>query len=266
MDAALQKQLSDVAAEMADMARRVTLRYFRTNRLDTQNKAGGGAFDPVTQADRACERALREILARRRPLDGILGEEEAPVRSQNGLTWVIDPIDGTRAFMSGMPCWGVLIAVNDGAAPMMGLIDQPFTEERFFGGFGRATYARGTRDVTPLATRSTDALEQAILYSTFPEIGSDEERRRFETVRDSVQLTRYGTDCYGYALLAMGQIDLVIEAGLSAYDIQGPMAVVAAAGGIVTDWEGGAAYQGGRVLAAANRDIHAKALASLAKL
>lgn len=263
INAALQKELQEIAAEMADTARRVTMRYFRKHNLQSENKAGAGAFDPVTIADRACERALREILARKRPFDGILGEEEADVESKSGLTWVIDPIDGTRAFMSGMPCWGVLIAVNEGAAPVYGIVDQPFTEERLIGGFNTASYEHRENPATQLCTRNTATLENAILYSTFPEIGTPEERTRFEAVRDQVQLTRYGTDCYGYALVAMGHIDLVIEAGLNPFDVQAPIAVVEAAGGIVTDWNGNPAYDGGQILAAANRDIHAQALEHL---
>lgn len=258
----LRRDLIATAHALADAARVATLAYFRTDRLATRNKAGGSEFDPVTEGDRACERAMREVLAARRPDDGILGEEEGVVEGTSGLTWVLDPIDGTRAFLAGTPTWGVLIAVNAGAAPILGIIDQPYTGERYIGGLGLAEHhdRTGTR---PLKVGTTTELSDAILFTTFPEIGTAPERRAFETVRDQVRLTRYGTDCYAYGLLAMGQIDLVIEAGLHAYDIQGPMAVIEAAGGIVTDWRGGEVHQGGRVLAAATKELHGRALSSL---
>lgn len=259
ISAELRQELIATAHALADAARIATLDYFRTDRLATQNKADGAAFDPVTAADKACERAMRAILAARRPQDGILGEEEAPVDSQSGLTWVLDPIDGTRAFLSGLPCWGVLIAVNAGDAPLLGIIDQPFNQERFIGGLDLAEHTHRNTS-RPLRTRQTNDLADAILFSTFPEVGTTAERQAFERVRDKVRLTRYGTDCYAYGLLALGQIDLVIEAGLHPYDIQGPMAVVEAAGGIVTDWSGGPVHQGGQVLAAATKALHEKAL------
>ncbi|MEO0913069.1 MAG: inositol monophosphatase family protein, partial [Pseudomonadota bacterium] len=205
------------------------------------------------------------VLEEARPEDGILGEEEAPKASRSGLTWVLDPIDGTRAFVAGMPTWGTLIAVNAGGAPLAGLIDQPFIGERFWGDTTGGWYRRKSGDAQPLRARAPRALADATLFSTFPEIGTAQERAAFERVSHAVRLTRYGTDCYAYGLLALGQIDLVIEAGLQAYDIQGPMAVVTGAGGIVTNWRGGPAEQGGQVIAAANERIHADAVAMLSE-
>ncbi|MEM9428973.1 MAG: histidinol-phosphatase [Pseudomonadota bacterium] len=251
-------ELVRVADRMADAARRVVRPYFRAG-VAIEDK-GSSSFDPVTQADRAVERAMRQVLAEERPQDGILGEEEAPVAGTTGLTWVIDPIDGTRAFISGMPTWGVLIALTDVSGPVLGVIDQPFMEERFHGRAGHASYTRGAEEPRPMVTRQTTDLADAVLFTTFPEIGTAEERVAFEAVRDRVRMVRYGTDCYGYALLALGQIDLVIEAGLMPYDIQAPIAVVEAAGGVVTDWSGGPAHQGGRALAAATPALHAAAL------
>ena len=252
------------AHAMADAARAAILPHFRNPALRTEDK-GIGRFDPVTEADRAAETAMRAILAQRRPEDAILGEEQGSTPGTSGLTWVIDPIDGTRAFMSGTPTWGVLIALCDDRGPIYGLIDQPHIGERFEGGFGRAHLA-GPRGSLPLATRTTASLAEAILFTTFPEVGTPPERAGFEAVRDRVKLTRYGMDCYAYALLAAGQIDLVIEAGLAAYDICAPIAVIEAAGGIVTDWRGGPVHAGGRALAAANAEIHAAALALLAAI
>ncbi|PRY23594.1 histidinol phosphatase-like enzyme (inositol monophosphatase family) [Aliiruegeria haliotis] len=257
----LAAELIATAHALADTARKAVLPLFRSNELATENKRTEG-FDPVTRADRAAERAMRECLAERRPLDGIMGEEFGATEGRSGLTWVLDPIDGTRAFLSGTPTWGVLIAVNGAAGPILGVIDQPYTGERWIGGLGQAQLTGPHGDRT-LVARSSRPLCEAILFSTFPEVGSVEERSAFERVASGAQLTRYGTDCYAYGLLAAGQIDLVIEAGLHNYDVCAPIAVIEAAGGIVTNWDGGPAHEGGRVLAAANPEIHAEALARL---
>lgn len=259
----LQASLWATASELADAAAAKCLPLFRDRELATANKAGDG-FDPVTEADRAAERAMRDLLAERRPDDGVLGEEFPPVAGRSGLTWVLDPIDGTRSFISGVPSWGILIGLDAGEGPVLGVIDQPYTRERFIGGFGRALLMRDGAE-TALRVRPCDGLADAVLFTTFPEIGSPAERRAFESVRDRVRLTRYGLDCYAYALLALGQIDLVIEAGLSPYDIQGPQAVIEAAGGRVTDWRGGPAHHGGRVLAAGDPRAHAAALELLSR-
>jgi len=246
---------------MADAARSAILPFFRGTALETRSKLEGG-FDPVTVADRAAEKAMRAVLAEERPQDGILGEEYGATPGTSGLTWVLDPIDGTRGFISGTPTWGVLIALTGPDGPVLGVIDQPHIGERFQGGPGRARVF-GPHGEHPLKTRATTDLDAAILFTTFPEVGTPAERAAFERVSGAVQLTRYGMDCYAYALLAAGQIDLVIEAGLNAYDIQAPIAVIEAAGGLVTDWQGGKAHDGGQALAAANPEIHAKALALL---
>ena len=254
-------ELISVAAEMAAAARIATLAHFRSASLgvDTKDHA---RFDPVTVADRAAEAAMREVLARRRPQDGILGEELGSATGASGLTWVLDPIDGTRGYLAGTPTWGVLIAVADAQGPLYGLIDQPFIGERFEGGFGRARVV-GPTGAHPLACRSPRPLSEAILLSTFPEVGTPAEGAAFGRVAAATRLVRYGMDCYGYALLAAGQVDLVIEAGLQAYDVAAPIAVIEAAGGIVTDWQGGPCHDGGQVIAAANAAVHAVALALL---
>jgi len=250
------------AHAMADAARGATLSHFRLRGLDVENKSGTG-FDPVTRADREAERVMRDILAARRPDDGILGEELGHLPGTSGLTWALDPIDGTRGFLCGTPTWGVLIAVSDADGPILGLIDQPYIGERFLGGLGRAELT-GPCGTHPLAVRAPRPLSQAALFTTFPEVGTPEEGRAFARLAARARLTRYGMDCYAYALVALGQIDLVVEAGLHAYDILAPIAVIEAAGGVVTDWEGGPVRGGGRVLAAANGAIHAEALAVLA--
>ncbi|MDT8856671.1 histidinol-phosphatase [Paracoccaceae bacterium Fryx2] len=256
-----QAELIAVAAELADAARAATLLHFRTADLAADTKETD-RFDPVTVADRLSEQRMREILAQRRPQDAVLGEEMGPTPGSSGLTWVLDPIDGTRSYLCGAPTWGVLISVADATGPIYGLIDQPYIGERFEGGFGRAAMT-GPHWSRPLRTRAARPLSQAILMTTFPEVGTAEEGAAFRRLVPQCRLTRYGMDCYAYALIAAGHIDLVVEAGLQAYDVQAPIAVIEAAGGIVTDWQGRPCPQGGRVLAAANADVHAAALAVL---
>ena len=254
-------EVMSVAAELADAARVATLQHFRSAGLTADTKESD-RFDPVTVADRLSETQMRAILARRRPDDAILGEEFGPKPGTSGLTWVLDPIDGTRSYLAGTPTWGVLIAVSDDGGPIYGIIDQPYIRERFEGGLGRAE-VNGPMGRAVLKTRAARPLSEAILFSTFPEVGRPEEGAAFRCVAARAKLVRYGTDCYAYGLIAAGQIDLVIEAGLQAYDVQAPIAVIEAAGGMVTDWQGRPCPQGGQVLAAANAAIHAEALALL---
>lgn len=249
------------AHALADAARAAILPHFRNGGLGTVSK-DADRYDPVTVADHAAEAAMRAVLAEHRPDDATLGEEGGATAGTSGLTWVLDPIDGTRGFISGTPTWGVLIALCDATGPLYGIIDQPYIGERFEGGFGRARVC-GPMGEAPLAVAPSAGLAQATLFTTFPEVGTPEDRRGFEAVRDAVQLVRYGCDCYAYALLAAGQIDLVIEAGLQSYDIAAPIAVIEAAGGVVTDWDGGPVHQGGRALAAASPALHEAALALL---
>lgn len=258
-DENLIQDLKETALQAAEAASVVTLNYFRSDRLDLQNKEVSG-FDPVTKADREAELAIRDVIANRRPEDGILGEEFPQVSGSTGLTWVIDPIDGTRGYMSGTPTWGTLISVGtEDGAPVLGLVAQPYTGEIFIGGLGMAELHRNGA-VTPLRVQPSKNLSEATIFTTFPEVGTENDGAAFRALAGQTRLTRYGMDCYAYALLAAGQIDLVVEAGLHVYDIHAPIAVIEAAGGIVTDWTGGPAYHGGHVLAAASPDLHADAL------
>ena len=253
--------LLPVAHDMADAAGAAILPHFRGSHLMTESKEED-RYDPVTVADRAAEQAMRDVLAQRRPQDTIIGEEFDTHVGTSGLTWVLDPIDGTRGFVAGTPTWGVLIAVGDDAGPRLGMIDQPYIGERFWGADGQARM-RGPLGTRDLATRDGSELDTAILFTTFPEVGTPSDRAAFEAVAREVKLVRYGMDCYAYALLAAGQIDLVIEAGLNSYDIQAPIALIQAAGGYVTDWSGNPVHEGGRAIAAANATVHAAALALL---
>lgn len=254
-------QLVATAHELADVARIATLSHFRQPGLSAETKETQ-RFDPVTVADRLSESRMRDVLARRRPADGVLGEEFGPLIGTSGLTWVLDPIDGTRGYLSGTPTWGVLISVRDEEGPLYGIIDQPYIGERFEGGLGIACVT-GPMGKTRLSVRPPRHLSEAIVFTTFPEVGTAEDGAAFRRVAGRSRLVRYGMDCYAYALIAAGQIDLVIEAGLQAYDVQAPIAVIEAAGGVVTDWQGRSCHDGGRVLAAANAAIHAEALALL---
>ena len=260
-----QSDIVETAHAMADAARDAILPWFRSGDIGVVNKASATqSYDPVTHADRAAEKAMRAVLAERRPDDAILGEEFGASSGRTGLTWVLDPIDGTRGFVSGTPTWGVLIALSDDNGPVYGLIDQPYIAERFEGGLGRAEMV-GPRGRKPLNTLGNRALKEAVVFTTFPEVGTKPEGAAFRAVAQKAQFARYGMDCYAYALLAAGQVDLVIEAGLNAYDIQAPIAVIQAAGGIVTDWQGGPAHHGGRVVAAAGPVQHRAALEILAE-
>ena len=262
LTAAETKNIIDTANAMADAAREVILSHFRSNSLVSDNKSLH-SFDPVTDADKDAEKVMIGELKKRRPNDGVLGEEFGELNGESLYRWVLDPIDGTRAFIAGAPTWGVLISIEKiGDGPIFGIIDQPYIGERFFGGLGLAEY-RNRGESIKLKTSNVEEIENAILLSTFPEIGTEKDRKAFERVSKNAKLTRYGLDCYGYALVAMGTADLVIEAGLSAYDIQAPACVIEAAGGVVTNWDGKPASDGGRVIAASNEKLHKKALERL---
>lgn len=262
-DPATARSLMEVAERLADAARIETLRYFRRADLTADSKETA-RFDPVTIADRAAEQAMRKLLAELRPEDAILGEEFGTQAGTSGLTWVLDPIDGTRGYMSGTPTWGVLVGLVDQDGPVLGIIDQPYIGERLCGAAGIARIT-GPMGEGKLQTRPARPLSEAVIYSTFPEVGSKAEGEAFHRLASQCRLTRYGMDCYAYGLVAAGQIDLVVEAGLQTYDVVAPIAVIQAAGGVVTDWKGGPAHQGGRILAAANPAIHAEALAILSQ-
>ena len=269
-DAAL-GNLTELAGELADAAGAAALPFFRAQALvaDDKGAAQGQRFDPVTEADRAAERAIRALLAERRPDDGVYGEEEARTHGTSGLTWVVDPIDGTRSFISGLPLWGILIGLEDGTRGRIGVIDQPYTRERFMGvlrGQGGEAWMTGPAGRMPLRTRPCAGLAEATLFTTDPFLFDEPEREAFMSVRARARLTRYGTDCYAYALLAMGLIDLVIESGLAPYDVAALVPVVTAAGGLVTGWRGEDCRWGGRVVAAGSAEAHEAALGILSSV
>jgi histidinol phosphatase-like enzyme (inositol monophosphatase family) len=231
-----------------------TLGFFRTA-LEVDDKRQKGAFDPVTAADRAAEMRFREAVGARFPEHGVLGEEfgHAP---GNGLTWVIDPIDGTRAFMTGLVHWGVLIALFDGQNPVLGVMFQPFTGEIFYGDGSASWWERGS-ERRRLTTRVGVDLPQSLLATTSPAFfRSAFERQALERLQRLVKMSTYGGDCYLYAMVAMGGLDLAIDAGLGAYDIQALIPIIRGAGGVISTVDGGNPSLGGFVVAAGSVDLH----------
>jgi len=252
----------DFALQVAGAAGAATLPFFR-GRLEVENKRSDGRFDPVTEADRAAEQVFRDALRARYPEHGVFGEEYGHEEG-NGLTWVIDPIDGTRAFMTGMLHWGVLLALFDGRQPILGVMHQPFTGEYFFGDNRSAWYRRGEVD-RPLATRSSVELAEAVLTTTSPGLfRGPGERAAFDRLEKRVKLSKYGGDCYIYAMVAMGLVDLATDAGLQPYDIQALVPIIRGAGGVVTTVEGGDPSMGGFIVAAGSAELHAAALQCMA--
>jgi myo-inositol-1(or 4)-monophosphatase len=257
-------ELSQFADKLADAAAEVTLPHFRSG-LAVDNKRGDYKFDPVTAADRDAEAAIRKLIGERYPTHGILGEEHGRETGTSSNYWVLDPIDGTRSFISGVPLWGTLIALNDGSKPVIGVMDQPYIGERFVGRRGE-TFLVNRFGRTTLKTSACKTLDDAILGNTDPGMFRiDKERDAFREISQQIKLRRFGGDCYFYALLAAGTIDLVIESSLQPYDIQAMIPIIENAGGIVTSWSGADAQMGGNVVAAATPELHAAALAILAK-
>ncbi|MBJ3776895.1 inositol monophosphatase family protein [Acuticoccus sp. 2012] len=221
---------------LAEASAEAILPHFR--RLSgVENKADDG-FDPVTQADKAAEAALRAILASERPDDGILGEEFQNHAGSSGRTWIIDPIDGTRGFMIGLPVWGVLVALADASGPVLGMMSQPYVGERFLASPDGAFHVDRAGRRTPLATRPCASLDAAILTTTSPDGFTPEVIPRFAALARRCRMVRYGTDCYAYALLAAGHVDVVVEMGLKPFDIAPFVPIVEAAGGAITDFAG----------------------------
>jgi myo-inositol-1(or 4)-monophosphatase len=255
------------ANRLADTAGAVIRPYFR-QRIDVADKRpmvdGKPVFDPVTLADKNAETAIRTIIERERPEDGILGEEHGEKPGKNGLRWVLDPVDGTRAFITGRHEWGSLIALEKNGRPILGIIDQPVLGERFVGTNGRTELRHGGA-VTPLATRRGTSMADAILCATHPDAFFGEgERAAFRRVERAVRMTRWGGDCYIFGALALGFVDLIVETTFHRWDVAALIPVVEGAGGIITNWQGGDCSAGGQVLAAGDARLHAEAMALLA--
>jgi myo-inositol-1(or 4)-monophosphatase len=250
------------ANRLADAAGAVVLPHFRRN-IAVTDKGTSGLFDPVTAADRDAEEVSRDLIRATYPDDGIVGEELGTHPGTSGFRWIIDPIDGTRAFIAGQPLWGTLIGLERSDKPVLGILDQPFLKERFVGVEGRGELRYGG-DSVPLKTRACAHLADAVLCTTHPVAHLDEaERALFTRVESAVRFSRYGGDCYAYGLLALGTIDLVMEARLAYWDIAPIIPIVEAAGGLLTDWSGRPWRPGSNVLAAGDPRVHAEVLALL---
>ncbi len=243
-----------LAGRLADASGEVIRRHFRAP-LDIDEKADAS---PVTAADRGAEAAIREILAAECPDHGIFGEEYGKDRLDAEYLWVIDPIDGTRTFISGVPLFGTLIALLHEGRPVLGIIDQPILRERWLGIRGRPTLFNGE----PATTRPCAALAEATLTSTSPQMFNADDMAAFDRLSRATKLTRYGYDCYGYGILSLGYLDIVVEADLKPYDYCALIPVIEGAGGIITDWEGKALDldSDGRMCAAGDARVHAEAL------
>jgi myo-inositol-1(or 4)-monophosphatase len=256
------------AEELAELSGKTILPHFRSG-LAVDNKLSGGGFDPVTEADRQAETVIRAAIRKRYPEHGIVGEEHGAHTGSSPLTWVIDPIDGTRAFVCGMAQWGTLIALNDGARPIVGVLDQPYTRERWVGANGVTTFRDGQGASRRLQTRRCASLKDAVLTTTSPIGYFDEaEQKAFWALSAHARLTRFGGDCYAYGLLAMGFVDVIVEATLKPWDIQALIPIIENAGGIVTTWDGKPAMEGGQVVACGDASLHAavcEALAAVAR-
>jgi len=258
MDVEIRDRLA-FAHRLADAAREVIGPYFR-KRIDVVDKGPAGFFDPVTEADKRAEQAIRALIEKSYPVDAILGEEYGDTAGTSGYRWVLDPIDGTRAFIAGQPLWGTLIALEHQDRAVIGLLDQPFLKERFVGAGGKTEF-RNAGGLVPLSTRECARLADAVICTTHPMLHfREDEREHYWRVERLCRLSRYGGDCYAYALIALGFVDLVIETDLKRWDIAPIIPIVEGAGGIVTNWQGEDISRGGNVIAAGDPRVHAEAL------
>jgi len=243
--------------ELASVSGETILPFFRTA-LSVTDK-GNGQFDPVTAADHAAETAMRSLIRRTFPEHGVVGEEFGTDRGDAEYVWVLDPIDGTKSFMAGMPNWGTLVALTRFGEPVFGMMNQPFIGERFSGD-GMSAHYQGPAGKRDLRVRSCATLAEAVLFTTSPLLMNDADRKSFGKVEAGVRLSRYGGDCYAYCMLAAGHVDLVIETRLKPYDVIPLVPIITGAGGVITTWENGPPLTGGRIVAAGDKRTHAAAL------
>jgi inositol-phosphate phosphatase/L-galactose 1-phosphate phosphatase/histidinol-phosphatase len=243
-----------LAAELADAAGAAIQPYFRTV-LTVDDKAD---LSPVTAADRTAEAAMRRLVNSRFPEHGIIGEEYGPEREDAEYVWVLDPIDGTKSFISGVPLFGTLIALARRGRSIVGIIDQPISRERWIGAEGRAT----THNGRVIHSRACPGIGAATVFATTPDMFHGDDAEAFARVARAAKLVRYGADCYAYGLVALGFVDVVIEASLKPYDFGAMLPIIEGAGGIATDWQGQplGLSSDGRVLIAGDKRTHSDAL------
>jgi myo-inositol-1(or 4)-monophosphatase len=257
------REFVEFAVHLADLASEQILPRFRVA-IGMENKSKDGGYDPVTVADREAEAAIRREIRRVYPDHGILGEEHGLDAGTSSYTWVIDPIDGTRAFVLGQLHWGTLIALNDGTAPIVGIMRQPYTGETFVGSVAGAELRRGS-EATRLKSRATARLADVTVCATDPTMfAGAAHQQAFGRLAQRARAVRYGGDCYTPCLVGAGCADLVVEAGLKPWDVQALIPIVQGAGGVITDWSGGPAARAAEVIVAANPALHADVVAALA--
>lgn len=259
------KTLLDFAHGLADQSAGAILPHFRRT-IAIDNKAGRDGFDPVTAADKAAERVIAKAIAAEFPEHGILGEEYGARGATGPMRWVIDPIDGTRAFIMGSPLWGTLIGLLDGDTPVLGLMNQPFTGERVWSESRSARWRTADGKTKTLKTRACARLAEATLTTTHPDLFEPGlESDGFMRVKAETRMTRYGGDCYSYCLLAAGFVDLIIETGLKPHDVVALLPILERAGASVSTWDGKPATHGGRLVVAGDARLHEAALKLLNK-
>ncbi len=251
-------ELVAFALTLADAARRETLRPV-AGALAVENKASAGAFDPVTEADRNAERAMRELIATSFPDHGISGEEFGDQAGSSAFHWSLDPIDGTRSYICGLPTWTTLIGLLENGRPVLGIIDAPCLDQRFVG-HGAVSWTGSIGEHTPLCISGCSDLREARLATTDPFLFEGAAAKAFATLCAAVRTTRYGHDAYAYARLAAGTIDLVVECGLKPHDYHALIPVVRGAGGLFGDWSGGDDFSAGQVIAAATPQLYEAAV------
>lgn len=239
-------------SELATIAAKESLPLFRSG-LSVDNKLAKG-FDPVTEADKATERAIRTFIESRFPEHGILGEEYGLVREEASLRWVIDPIDGTRAYITGIPVWGTLVGLLDNGKATHGMMSQPYLGELFYGGPEGSVLIKGDTQ-TALKTNQCIDIASAKIMSAGPEFWTDTEKPKLDILAAQSQLIRYGADCYAFAMVASGEVDVVVECGLKPYDICGLIPIIEGAGGMVAQPDGAPAEEGGIIIAAATPEL-----------
>lgn len=254
------------AHELADHAGAAIRPKFRRS-ISIDNKAGSGGYDPVSAADTAAERVIAKAIRTRYPGHAIVGEEYgAQGRAGARYRWVIDPIDGTRAFIMGSPLWGTLIGLLDGEEPLVGIMDQPFTGERVWADRRTARWRTADGKTRAIRTRPCPKLEDAVFTTTHPDLfEAGLETEKFLALKGRVRMSRYGGDCYAYCLLAAGYVDVIVETGLKPHDIVALLPILEKAGAIATTWDGKPAANGGRLCVAGDPRLHEAALKLLSR-
>ena len=253
------KDYTDLLERLAAAAADITLPMFKQP-VDVINKGKKLQldYDPVTEADKQAEQVIRKLINQAYPDHNILSEEQGSEQnSTSPYTWVIDPIDGTRAYICGIPTWGTLVALNNGGTPLVGMLDQPYLKERYMG-----TPDGATLNGRKITCRPCTDLSSATISTTDPSqfFACDADLDAFNRVAPKARLVRNGYDCYAYAMVAAGFIDVVIESGLEPYDIQAMIPIVQGAGGIITNWNGQSAAEGGQIVASATAELHDQVL------